>query len=165
MELAKTGARYGAINQNKLKAALLTALPLVVGGLSAAIAGDMSKVSYTRPPLYPPAWVFPAAWTILYLMMGFASYLVYRDCDYLLNDAMKCYFYQLFVNFTWSIVFFRFEYYAAAAVVLIALLLLTVGTIAQFFEINKTAGKLMLPYIAWLIYALYLNVGVAVLNR
>lgn len=165
MEIAKTGANYKVLNQNKLKAALLTALPLVVGGLSAAIAGDMSKVDYVQPPLSPPAWVFPVAWTVLYLMMGFASYLVYRDCDYLLNDAMKCYFYQLFVNFTWSIVFFRFEFYAAAVVVLIALLLLTIGTTSQFFTTNKTAGKLMVPYIVWLVYALYLNVGVAVLNR
>lgn len=165
MELTKTGANYKVFSQNKLKAALLTALPLVVGGLSAAIAGDMSKTDYVQPPFSPPAWVFPVAWTALYLMMGFASYLVYRDCDYLLNDAMKCYFYQLFVNFTWSIVFFRFEFYAAAVVVLIALLLLTIGTTAQFFTVNKTAGKLMIPYIVWLLYALYLNVGVAVLNR
>ncbi len=150
---------------NKFKAILLTALPLVVGGLSAAIAGDMSKQNYAQPPLSPPAWFFPVVWTVLYLMMGFASYLVYRDCDYLLNDAMKCFFYQLFVNFSWSIVFFRFEFYTAAAVVLLALLLLTIGTTAQFFGINKTAGKLMVPYIAWLAFALYLNVGVAVLNR
>ena len=149
---------------NRLKAVLLTALPLVVGGLSAAIAGDMSSKDYAQPPLSPPAWVFPVVWTILYLMMGFASYLVYRDCDYLLNDAMKCFFYQLFVNFCWSIVFFRFELYTAAAVVLGALLLLTIGTTVQFFGVNKTAGKLMLPYLAWLVFALYLNIGVAVLN-
>ena len=152
-------------HENKLKAVLLTALPVVVGALSAAIAGDMSKQNYAQPPLSPPAWVFPVAWTILYLMMGYASYLVYRDCDYLLNDAMKCFFYQLFVNFSWSIVFFRFEFYTAAAVVLAALLLLTIGTTVQFFGINKTAGKLMIPYIAWLIFALYLNIGVAVLNK
>ncbi len=151
-------------HENKLKAALLTALPVVVGALSAAVAGDMSKQSYTQPPLSPPAWVFPIVWTILYLMMGFASYLVYRDCDCLLNDAMKCFFYQLFVNFSWSVVFFRFGYYTAAAVVLAALLILTAGTTVQFFGINKTAGKLMLPYIAWQIFALYLNIGVAVLN-
>ena len=152
-------------NENKLKAGLLTALPVVVGALSAAIAGDMSAKDYAQPPFSPPAWVFPVAWTILYLIMGYASYLVYRDCDYLLNDAMKCYFYQLFVNFTWSIVFFRFEYYTAAAVVLAVLLLLTIGTTVQFSAINKTAGKLMIPYIIWLLYAQYLNIGVAVLNR
>ncbi len=151
--------------ENKVKAVLLTALPLVVGGLSAAIAGDMSKQNYAQPPFSPPAWVFPVAWTILYLMMGFASYLVYRDCDCILNDAMKCFFYQLFVNFSWSIVFFRFGFYTAAAVVLTALLLLTIGTTVQFFGINKTAGRLMIPYVIWLIYALYLNVGVAVLNK
>lgn len=149
---------------NRLKAVLLTALPLVVGGLSAAIAGDMSAQTYRQPPFSPPAWVFPVVWTALYLVMGFASYLVYRDCDYLLNDAMKCFFYQLFVNFSWSIVFFRFGFYTAAAVVLGALLLLTIGTTAQFFTVNKTAGKLMVPYILWLVFALYLNVGVAVLN-
>lgn len=152
-------------NETKLKAALLTALPVVVGALSAAIAGDMSSKDYLEPPFSPPAWVFPVAWTVLYLVMGYASYLVYRDCDYLLNDAMKCYFYQLFVNFTWSIVFFRFEFYTAAVVVLAVLLLLTVGTTVQFFSINKTAGKLMIPYIIWLVYALYLNIGVAVLNK
>ena len=151
--------------ENKLKAALLTALPVVVGALSAAIAGDMSKRDYAQPPLSPPAWVFPVVWTVLYLMMGFASYLVYRDCDCLLNDAMKCFFYQLFVNFCWSIVFFRFEFYTAAAVVLAALLILTVGTAVQFFGVNKTAGRLMLPYVLWLLFALYLNIGVAVLNK
>lgn len=163
MELAKAEAKIK--HNNTLKATLLTALPLVVGGLSAAIAGDMSQKDYTQPPLSPPAWVFPVVWTVLYLMMGFASYLVYRDCDYLLNDAMKCFFYQLFVNFCWSIVFFRFEFYTAAVVVLIALLLLTVGTTVQFFVVNKTAGALMIPYILWLAFALYLNIGVSVLNR
>ena len=160
-----TAMRMNIKTENKIKAVLLTALPVVVGALSAAIAGDMSKQDYAQPPFSPPAWVFPVAWTILYLMMGFASYLVYRDCDYLLNDAMKCYFYQLFVNFCWSIVFFRFEYYTAAVVVLVALLLLTIGTTVQFNTVNKTAGKLMIPYIIWLIYALYLNIGVAVLNK
>ena len=149
---------------NKIKAAVFTLLPLAAGALSAAIAGDMSKTDYIQPPFSPPAWVFPAAWTVLYLMMGFASYLVYRDCDYLLNDAMKCFFYQLFVNFSWSIVFFRFGFYTAAAVVLLALILLTAGTVYQFLKINKTAGRLMAPYLVWLLYALYLNCGVAVLN-
>ncbi len=162
MELAKIENKIK--RSNLLKASLLTALPLVVGGLSAAIAGDMSQKDYAQPPLSPPAWVFPVVWTVLYLTMGFASYLVYRDCDYILNDAMKCFFCQLFVNFCWSIVFFRFEFYTAAAVVLLALLLLTVGTTAQFYTVNKTAGKLMIPYIAWLVFALYLNVGVSVLN-
>lgn len=152
-------------DSNKFKAVLLTALPLAVGGLSAAIAGDMSQKTYAQPPLSPPGWVFPVVWTVLYLMMGFASYLVYHDCDYLLNDAMKCFFYQLFVNFSWSIVFFRFELYTAAAVVLIALLLLAVGTAVQFHGVNKTAGKLMIPYLVWLAFALYLNIGVAILNR
>ncbi len=160
-----TDAESAKNRENLLKALLLTALPVAVGGLSAAVAGDMSAKDYVSPPLSPPAWVFPVVWTALYLLMGFSSYLVYRDCDYLLNDAMKCFFIQLFVNFTWSIVFFRFEFYTAAVVVLVALLLLTIGTTAQFFGINKTAGKLLLPYIAWLAFALYLNVGVAVLNR
>lgn len=150
---------------NRVKSIVFTALPVVVGALSAAIAGDMSSKDYAQPPLSPPGWVFPVVWTALYLMMGYASYLVYRDCDYLLNDAMKCFFYQLFVNFCWSIVFFRFEFYTAAVVVLAALLLLTIGTTVQFFGINKTAGKLMIPYIAWLAFALYLNIGVAVLNN
>ena len=92
-------------------------IPLAVGGLSTLISGG-TKASFEKPPLSPPDWLFPVVWTILYVMIGIASYLIYKESEYKFNDALKAYCYQLFVNFCWPIVFFRFEYYTAAAIVL-----------------------------------------------
>lgn len=139
------------------------ALPLLVGGLAVLISGGTTG-SFAKPPFSPPDWVFPVVWNILYIMLGISSYLIYKDSDYKCNDALKAYFYQLFVNFIWPIVFFRFEYYTAAAVVLGVLILLVIGNIIEFYKLNRTAGLLLVPYLIWCLYALYLNIGVAVLN-
>lgn len=139
------------------------ALPLLVGGLAVLISGGATG-SFVKPPFSPPDWVFPVVWNILYIMLGISSYLIYKDSDYKFNDALKAYFYQLFVNFIWPIVFFRFEYYTAAAVVLGVLILLVIGNIIEFYKLNRTAGLLLVPYLIWCLYALYLNIGVAVLN-
>lgn len=146
-----------------ISAIVAVVIPLAVGGLSALLAGDM-KTEYIKPALYPPDWLFPVAWTILYVMMGIASYLVYKRSDCVINDALKVYFYQLFVNFCWPIVFFRFGYLAAAAVVLDVLIILVVSNIIEFYKVHKTAGKLLIPYLIWCVFALYLNVAIAILN-
>lgn len=158
----------GLVSLNKKKDRLILliiaiALPLLVGGL-AVLASGGTKGSFVKPPFSPPDWVFPVVWNILYIMLGIASYLIYKDSDYKFNDALKAYFYQLFVNFIWPIVFFRFEYYTAAAVVLGVLIILVIGNIIEFYKLNRTAGLLLVPYLAWCFFALYLNVGVAVLN-
>lgn len=139
------------------------ALPLLVGGLATLISGGTSQ-GFRKPPLSPPDWVFPVVWNILYILIGLASYLIYKDSDYKFNDALKAYFYQLFVNFLWPIVFFRFEYYTASVVVLGVLILLVIGNIIEFYKLNHTAGLLLVPYLIWCLFALYLNIGVAVLN-
>ncbi len=144
-------------------AAIAVAIPLAVGFLSSLIAGNMDP-SIIKPPLSPPDWVFPVVWTILYIMIGIASYIVYKKSDCLINDALKAYAYQLFVNFCWPIVFFRFEYFSAAAVVLGVLILLVISNIIEFYKVDKTAGKLLVPYLVWCVFALYLNIGIALLN-
>lgn len=150
-------------NKKFLTLIVAIAIPLLVGGLSSLISGGTSA-DFIQPPLSPPSWVFAVVWSILYVLMGLASYIVFTEQNYKITDQTKSYFYQLFVNFLWPIVFFRFELYPAAVVVLGVLILLAIANAIEFFKVSKTAGKLLIPYVLWLLFALYLNIGVAVLN-
>ena len=147
---------------------LSVAIPLVVGGLSALLTmGNMELFGLLeKPPLSPPAWLFPVVWTILYLLMGVSSYLVIRsdaDAD-TKASAFVFYALQLLFNFFWSIFFFNLEAYAFSFVWLIALLTLIVITAVKFGRICEVAGLLFIPYIIWVAFASYLNAGIAILN-
>lgn len=144
------------------------ALPLAVGGLSALFTSEKMKSfgMLEQPPLSPPAWLFPVAWTILYLLMGWASYLVYtsgKDPARVFG-ALTVYGIQLFFNFFWSIFFFNLEWYLVALIWLIALWLLILYTAILFYRINRMAGYLMIPYLIWVTFAAYLNAGIYILN-
>ncbi len=144
------------------------AIPLLVGGVSALLTQDAmaSFDALKKSPLTPPAWVFPIVWTILYILMGIASYLVYasRASRVDKDGALAVYGLQLAVNFLWSIIFFNLEIYRFALLWLLLLLLLVVITARRFFGINKAAGWLFLPYILWLLIAAYLNLEIILLN-
>ncbi len=155
------------INLKKLLIAIL--IPEAVGLLSSFVTGNIGDAynNYTKPPLSPPGIVFPIVWAILYALMGIASYLVATEVkvqESKKQEALLFYGLQLAVNFIWPIIFFRFEAYWVAVVVIFILLVLVVITALKFKEINKTAFWLMIPYILWLMFATYLNIGVAVLN-
>ncbi len=145
------------------------AIAELTGFLSALLSGNQSGAynDFIQPPLSPPAIVFPIVWVILYAMMGAAAYFVWdsvRGSHKERMTALKFYFAQLFVNFLWSIVFFRFEAYWFAVAVIILLDLLVIITMLLFRNINRLAFWLMIPYLIWLLFATYLNIGVAVLN-
>ncbi len=153
-----------------LKALILfLAIPLIVGGLAALLTMDGFEMYKTveKPPLSPPAIVFPIAWTILYLMMGFASYLVYTaPYDYGSRmQTLELYFIHLVINFAWPIIFFNMKTYLAALVWLVFLWVAILAVTVPFFRIRKLAGWLMIPYLAWVTFAGYLNYGVWALNR
>ena len=142
-------------------------IPEAVGFLSSFLTGNIGNMynSYTKPPLSPPGIVFPIVWTILYALMGIASYIVYEEGrGEKQKEALTFYVIQLAVNFIWPIIFFRFEAYWVAVVVILVLLALVVITALKFKEINTVAFWLLVPYIIWLAFATYLNIGVAVLN-
>jgi len=148
---------------------LALALPLAVGGFSAFLTRDGMKAfqALRQPPLSPPAWLFPVVWTILYLMMGLASYLVWASgvSDRRRDRALTVYGLSLAANFLWPILFFTVQAWLLAFVLLLALWIL-VGVCALLFgAIAPRAGRLMLPYLAWLTFAAYLNLGVWLLNR
>ena len=142
------------------------AIPLAVGGLSAWITKDGMKAFETvnQPPLTPPMWLFPVVWSILFVLMGIASYLVVmqKGED---TKALTLYAVQLIFNFFWSIWFFNLGWYLFAFLWLVALWILILATTVAFYRISKPAAWLMLPYLVWVAFAGYLNLGVWWLNR
>lgn len=155
------------INYKKLIISII--IPLLVGGISAFLTrNSMSTFErVAKPPLSPPGWLFPVVWTILYILMGIASYLVNtsKGPKTLSDSALAIYALQLVFNFFWSIIFFNMEAYLFAFIWLIALWLLILWTTVSFYKINKTAGLLMIPYLIWVAFAGYLNLGIYLLNQ
>ena len=149
------------------KLLICIAIPLAVGGISALLtSGNMDLYSeINQPALAPPGWLFPAVWTILYVLMGVALYLVVitktREDK---RPAIVSFGVQLFFNFFWSIIFFNLNQYFLAFIWLLVLLFLVAYTIYLYFGISKTAAYLQIPYILWLLFALYLNYGIYTLN-
>ncbi len=147
-------------------------LPLIVGLISSALTGDamMNFGALKQPPLAPPAWLFPVAWTILYILMGVASYLIYRlkpetPTEKSLKRAeLTLYFIQLIFNFFWTIFFFRLELRFFAFGWLIAMWLMIIALIFMSFKNRKSAAWCLLPYLVWCTFAAYLNIMVAILN-
>ena len=153
---------FKAFNLKKLLQALLYILaPLVLGfAVSMAIGNtDDFYFSLNRPPLSPPPIVFPIVWSILYLLMGFASYLSRNWFR-----SMVLFYIGLFMNLAWIVFFFGLHLVGFSAVWIALLLIESVYTLRSFFECNKLSGWLFLPYVLWLVFAVYLNIGILLLN-
>ena len=149
-----------------LKVGLFIAMPLLIGGLSSLITmGNMQLFdSINKPPLAPPKWLFPVVWTILYIMMGIASYFLYKADSEEGREALVLYGIQLFFNFWWSIIFFNLKAYWFAAIWLFTMWIIILILLIKSYKIDKRAFWLLLPYFLWTTFAFYLNVGIAILN-
>ena len=155
------------INLKKIgKIALFIAIPLIVGGISALITMNQMELFETvaKPPLAPPKWLFPVAWTILYILMGIASYFLYIADSEESKEALTLYWVQLFFNFFWSIIFFNLQAYWFAAIWLFIMWIIILILLIKSYKIDKRAFWLLLPYFLWTTFAFYLNVGIAILN-
>ena len=149
--------------------ALLTAIaiPLAVGGVSGFLTRNSMSTfqKLKKPPLSPPGWLFPVVWSILFVCMGIASWLVWKQPES--EDrtrALKTYAAQLVVNFFWPILFFLGKQYTIAFAWLCLLWYLVYSCLNQFFLLSKKAGNLLVPYLVWLTYAGYLNLMISILN-
>ncbi len=136
----------------------------LLGGILVALFtmdGMQVYSALEKPMLTPPAWLFPIAWTILYILMAIGA------SRYALKSKMisGVYFLQLIVNYLWSIIFFGFNAYLFAFFWLLLLLVLVIVMTVQFYKVDKLAGLLQIPYILWLVFAGYLNIMVYLLNR
>ena len=149
------------------KLLLCLALPLAVGGLAALLSGGMDLYKeLDRPPLSPPGWVFPIVWSALYLLMGYASYRVLESGAEPMQIRRAWIFYglQLAANFLWPLLFFGGQMYLAALLLLTLLWVLIFLTIRAFTEAEELAGDLLIPYLLWVTFAWYLNLGIFLLN-
>lgn len=144
-------------------------IPLAVGGLAAFLTQNSREfyAALQKPPFSPPGFLFPIIWTILYLLIGIASYLIIQrgiTKDYV-RDALRYYAASVFLSFVWPLVFFRLKLLLGAFWILLLLWLITGIATAKFYRIHHAAGFLMLPYWLWITFAGYLNLAVWLLNR
>ena len=111
-----------------------------------------------KPKLSPPGYLFPIVWSILYILIGISSYLINS------KKSKEVYYFSLFFNLFWSIIFFTLKLRLVAFLWLVVLVILVIKMIILFYKENKTAGLLQLPYLLWLLFAGYLNLSIYLLN-
>lgn len=147
-------------------------VPLAVGGLAALIAGNSMATfdTFNKPPLAPPSWLFPVAWTILYILMGVACFLVWtHPVNKQVTTKEKTMFFvvyglQLAFNFFWSIFFFNLVWHLFAFIWLIALWIMILALLIWGFKNYRVVMWVLLPYLLWVTFAGYLNIMIAILN-
>ena len=155
------------MKSDKKSLVIALGIPLAVGILGALLSGGTQLYDdLIRPPLSPPGWLFPIVWTGLYLLMGYASWII-RASDAPQEQkqrALLLYGLQLLANFLWPLLFFGMGSLAGSLVCVLVLWVLILLTIGAFSQIRPTAGDLLLPYILWVSFATYLNLGFFLLN-
>lgn len=143
-------------------------IPLLVGGVSGYLTAQSIPTWYAtlnKPWFNPPNWIFGPVWTILYILMGFASYVVYISSqNKYRNSALLLYVIQLSLNFFWSMLFFYFQSPGLALIEIIVLWIFINLTIIYFSKVNKKAAYLLLPYVVWVSFATILNLYIYLLN-
>lgn len=130
------------------------------GSINSGWYAELQKPSFT-----PPNFVFGPVWTTLYLLMGFAFYLIWlKPKNRNFKIAKYIYFIQLILNFLWSILFFGLQNPTYAAYDISVLFIFILLNIFYFYKIEKLAGILLIPYLLWVTYASVLNFTIVFLN-
>ena len=146
-------------------------LCLLVGAVSGGITASSVRTWYltlTPPPGTPPNWLFAPVWTALYVLMGVSAWLIWRDLALpppWRYGALRLWGWQLGLNALWTPAFFGLQSPALGLLVILALLMLVALTVRRFLQLNRVSGLLLVPYLAWVCYAAYLNAGFLWLNR
>ena len=149
----------------KLSQKLLYILtPLIGGSIVGLIINKSIDYNYlVNPPLSPPSYLFPIVWSILYILIGI-SYYIYRKNN---NDdslTIKLYYIQLILNYLWSIIFFTLKLRTLAVIWIIILAITIIYLMIRFYKEERASFYLFIPYILWVLFATYLNIGIVVLN-
>ena len=149
----------------KLSQKLLYILtPIIGGSIVGLIINKSIDYNYlVNPPLSPPSYLFPIVWSILYLLIG-TSYYIYRKNN---NDdslTIRLYYIQLILNYLWSIIFFTLKLRTLAVIWIIVLVITIIYLMIRFYKEEITSFYLFIPYILWVLFATYLNIGIVVLN-
>jgi len=140
-------------------------IPVAIGVIIGLItSGEAQYNTLIQPSFAPPGILFPIVWTILYVLMG-VSYGILQSKELVTPDIQLIYYLQLFVNAMWSIIFFTLEWRLFAFFWILLLIVLVVIMIVKFYNKNKLAGLLQIPYLLWITFAAFLNFSVYLLNR
>lgn len=140
---------------------LAVAAVAVLGGLAASGSTETYR-SLDLPPYAPPSWLFGPVWTVLYAMIGFAGWLLWRAEGW--SRALTLWSGQLVLNLAWTPLFFAAGLYGWALVGIVVLELVLVATVAAAARVSRAAMWLLVPYLAWVSFATALNAGIVVLN-
>ena len=151
--------------RHAIGAIILIGTTLVVGGLASLLGGRMQD-GLTKPPAFPPDWLFPAMWSIFYVAIGIAAYLAYfsvkdkkkRTCD------LICYGIHLFFNMFWSLFYFRLNMLIFATIWLAFVVITAIIVTFRYYKANLASGIIFTVYTLWLLYAMYLALGITILN-
>ena len=140
-------------------------LPIALGGLVGLIISQfMDYNTLQKPPLSPPGFILGIVWSILYLLMGIAyGMLVYKGKSD--AEVSKIYWTQLIINLIWPILFFVFKIRLFSSIWIIILLILVISMVIKFYKKDKIIGYSQIPYLLWIMFATYLNIGVYILNE
>jgi translocator protein len=151
-----------------MKLIIAILIPLCLGALAGYATTQNIPTWYaflSKPNFTPPNYLFGPVWTSLYIMMGIASYLIWKSNNLLKKRALILYIVQLTLNFSWSFVFFYFHQLGGAMIVIVLMWLFILFTIISFFKINKISAYLLIPYLLWVSYASALNYAVWQMNE
>jgi tryptophan-rich sensory protein len=153
-----------------IRLAIAIGIPLAVGGLSGFATSRGVQAWYptlVKPSFNPPSWVFGPVWTLLYLMMGIAAFLVWQKGweSGAVKAALALFAIQLIFNGLWSVLFFGMRAPGLAFAEILLLWISIGGTIVLFWRVTPIAGMLLLPYEAWVTFAAVLNGAIWLLNR
>lgn len=157
--------------QRILRIALVVMTCLVVGYLSGMVTRESITTWYPtliKPVFNPPNWIFAPVWTLLYIMMGVACGMVWNRMESneeLVKKAFKFFMIQLVLNAIWSYLFFGLHNPLLALLEIVLLWLMIFETYTLFKKIDRIAGLLFIPYIAWVSFAMVLNASIWWLNK
>lgn len=154
--------------KNIIKLIICITVPLLIGGISGfATATSINDwyVGINKPSFNPPNYLFGPVWTTLYILMGISFYMILQSpATEFRKKAIAIFCTQLFLNFCWSFIFFKFQLLGLAFIEIILMWVSIITMIIIFFEINKKAGLLQIPYLLWVSFASVLNGSIWFLN-
>ncbi|HSF53522.1 MAG TPA: TspO/MBR family protein [Algoriphagus sp.] len=152
---------------NYLKLIISLAIPQLVGGLGAFFTITSVESWYStlvKPSWNPPSWLFGPVWTLLYILMGIACYLIWKSDHPQKKALLKLYFIQLVLNALWSPAFFGMHSPLFGLIVIVPLWMAIMLCIFKFKSLSTLASGLMVPYLLWVTFATALNTAILVLN-
>lgn len=148
------------------KLIIITVITFIVGTFfSFFTMNSMDTFKDLSKTINVPGVLFPIVWSILYLLMSISCYLIVQSNDKDKKEGIILYAIQLVINSLWTLIFFGFGAYLLSFIWIIILLIVVIIMLAKFYNINKIAMYINIPYVLWLLFAAYLNLGIYLLNK